>query len=133
MKKSGILHGEISKIVAELEHFDTILIGDAGMPFGDDVLFVDLAVSPGIPGFFDVLRAVLSELQVQKAYISAEMISQNAASYHRLNEMIGAGFPVEARPYEEIKAMSQKVKAHIRTGECAPYCNIILEGGVTFS
>jgi D-ribose pyranase len=35
MKKNGILHGEISKTIAELEHYDTILIGDAGMPCQD--------------------------------------------------------------------------------------------------
>lgn len=132
MKKNGILHGEISKIVAELEHFDIILIGDAGMPCPDGVKFIDLAVSPGIPGFFEVLDAVLSELKVQKGYISSEMIDKNAPAYKRLAEMVGDDFPLEAKPHEEIKAMSGKAKAHIRTGECTSYCNVILEGGVTF-
>ncbi|MHC1772822.1 MAG: D-ribose pyranase [Flexilinea sp.] len=132
MKKNGILHGEISKIVAELEHFDIILIGDAGMPCPEGVKYIDLAVSPGIPGFFDVLDAVLSELKVQKAYISSEMINKNTPAYQRLVKIIGDDFPVEAKPHEEIKSMSGKAKAHIRTGECTPYCNVILEGGVTF-
>ena len=48
MKKSGILHGDLSKIIAELEHFDTILIGDAGMPCPPGVKWIDLAVSTQI-------------------------------------------------------------------------------------
>mgnify|MGYP000748100275 CR=1 FL=1 len=43
MKKSGIFHGDLSKIIAELEHFDTILIGDAGMPCPSGVKWIDLA------------------------------------------------------------------------------------------
>lgn len=132
MKKSGIYHGEISKIVAELEHFDTILIGDAGMPCQPGVPFVDLAVCAGIPGFFDVLTTVLSELKVQKAYISSEMAEKSTPAYQRLLQMIGDDFPVEAKPHEAIKAMTRTAKVHIRTGECTPYCNVILEGGVTF-
>ena len=132
MKKSGIYHGEISKIVAELEHFDTILIGDAGMPCQPGVPFIDLAVCAGIPGFFEVLAAVLSELKIQKAYISSEMEEKSATAHQRLLEMIDTDFPVEERPHEAIKAMSRAAKVHIRTGECTPYCNVILEGGVTF-
>ncbi len=132
MKKSGIYHGEISKIVAELEHFDTNLIGDAGMPCQPGVPFIDLAVCAGIPGFFEVLAAVLSELKIQKAYISSEMEEKSATAHQRLLEMIDTDFPVEERPHEAIKAMSRAAKVHIRTGECTPYCNVILEGGVTF-
>ena len=71
MKKSGIFHGDLSKIIAELEHFDTILIGDAGMPCPPGVKWIDLAVCEGVPSFFDVLDAVLGELEVQRGVISS--------------------------------------------------------------
>lgn len=32
MKKIGLLHKELSKVIAQLAHEDMILIGDAGMP-----------------------------------------------------------------------------------------------------
>ena len=132
MKKNGVLHGEISKVIAELEHFDTIILGDAGMPCQPGVPLIDLAVSEGIPSFFDVLTAVLSELEVQKAYISSEMPGQSDQAYSRLMDLIDNEFPVKTLPHEELKSFSGKCKAHIRTGEFTPYCNIVLEGGVTF-
>jgi len=35
-------------------------------------------------------------------------------------------------PHEKFKALSKDSKAVIRTGECKPYSNVILESGVTF-
>lgn len=51
MKKKGIFHGDLSRIVAELEHYDMILIRDAGMPCPDGVEWIDLAVCEGVPPF----------------------------------------------------------------------------------
>ena len=132
MKKNGILHGEISKTIAELEHYDTILIGDAGMPCQDGVKWIDLAVSEGVPSFFDVLTVVLSELEVQRAIISREMKDHSPMAYARLQGILEDECPIEEIPHEELKQTSKKCKAHIRTGEFTPYCNVILEGGVTF-
>ncbi len=130
MKKTGNLHGEISKIVAELEHFDIILIGDAGMPCSDGVKFIDLAVSPGIPGFFEVLDAVLSELKFQKAYFSSEMIDKNAPAYKRLAEMVGDDF-LWYKPHERSKRVG-KAKAHIRPVNVHLTEMSSLEGGSNF-
>ena len=49
-----------------------------------------------------------------------------------LQDLIDDQFPLDAVPHEELKALSKSCKAQIRTGECIPYCNILLEGGVTF-
>lgn len=132
MKKRGIFHGELSRIIAELEHYDTILIGDAGMPCQPGAEWVDLAVCEGVPSFFDVLAAVLDELEVQRGYISAEMSEVSSNAYDHLKDLIDDAFPLEELPHEELKKRSAHCTAHIRTGECTPYCNIILEGGVTF-
>ena len=132
MKRNGIYHGEISKLIAELEHFDTILIGDAGMPCQPGVKLIDLAVCAGIPSFFDVLRTILYELKVQRAFISAEMAEVSPAARRQLAVLCGGEFPIDSIAHEELKRKSAAAKAHIRTGECTPYCNILLEGGVTF-
>ena len=132
MKKSGIFHGDLSKIIAELEHFDTILIGDAGMPCPSGVKWIDLAVCEGVPSFFDVLDAVLGELEVQRGVISSEMAGASPNAFIRVQDLIDDQFPLDAVPHEELKALSKSCKAQIRTGECTPYCNILLEGGVTF-
>lgn len=132
MKRSGVYHGEVSKVIAELEHFDTILIGDAGMPCQPGVKLIDLAVCAGVPSFFNVLKAILGELKVQRAFISSEMAAASPAAYRRLIDVCGEEFPIEAIAHDELKRQSGTAKAHIRTGECTPYCNILLEGGVTF-
>ena len=35
-------------------------------------------------------------------------------------------------PHDELKALSKNSKCVIRTGECKPYSNIILESNVSF-
>ena len=42
MKTSGILHPQLVRILAEIRHKDTIVIGDAGLPVPDGVERVDL-------------------------------------------------------------------------------------------
>ena len=34
--------------------------------------------------------------------------------------------------HEQFKVLSRQARAIVRTGECQPYCNIVLVAGVTF-
>lgn len=132
MKKVGVLHNELSKTIAEMAHEDTILIGDAGMPVPKGVKMIDLAVTDGVPGFFQVVEAVLTELLVQKAVIDKEMKEVSPHMRDHLEKLIDDEFPLEVRPHEDVKKLSKNVKAVVRTGEFTPYSNIILEAGVLF-
>lgn len=132
MKKIGILHGELSKVIAELAHEDMILIGDAGMPVPEGVRLIDLAVVKGVPSFIDVLRAVLSEMLVAKGIIDQEQAEVSPQMGSKIREIAGVGFPLEIRPHAEVKELSKKAKAVIRTGEFTPYSNIILEADCLF-
>lgn len=132
MKKVGVLHNELSKTIAEMAHEDTILIGDAGMPVPKGVKMIDLAVTDGVPGFFQVVEAVLTELLVQKAVIDKEMKEVSPHMRDQLEKLIGDEFPLEVRPHEDVKKLAKNVKAVVRTGEFTPYSNIILEAGVLF-
>ena len=58
MKRTGILHAELSGLVAAMGHGDTLVIGDAGLPVPPGVRCIDLAVSPGVPRFQQVVDAV---------------------------------------------------------------------------
>ncbi|HHV66002.1 MAG TPA: D-ribose pyranase [Peptococcaceae bacterium] len=131
MKKTGILNKDISEVIAGLGHTDTIAIGDAGLPIQDGPRRIDLAVSPGIPLFFDVLKAVLSEMEVQKITIASEMKDISPDVYKRIIEMF-MDIEVEMIPHSELKKRLVSTKAVIRTGEFTPYSNIILESGVIF-
>ncbi len=132
MKKRGILNGELSKLIAEMGHMDMILIGDAGMPVPKGVKLIDLAVVEGIPGFIDVLNAVLEDLKVEEAYIDVELKSVSPHMKERLDSVIDNQFKVNEIEHVKLKELSKDCKAVIRTGEFTPYSNIILKSGVVF-
>ena len=132
MKKTGLLHGEISKLIAEMAHNDMILIGDAGMPVPKEVQLIDLAVVNGVPSFPDVLKAVLSELCVAEGIIGIEINVQSPDMKKEMIDIVDAEFPLIEIPHSELKELSKSAKAVIRTGEFTPYTNIILKAGVLF-
>ncbi|RMJ20386.1 hypothetical protein PHISP_08744, partial [Aspergillus sp. HF37] len=65
MKRTTLLHAELSGLIAAFGHGDMLVIGDAGLPVPAGVRVIDLALTRGIPGVFDVLDAVLAELVVE--------------------------------------------------------------------
>lgn len=132
MKKGRLLHGEISWLIAEMAHADTILIGDAGMPVPPGVPLIDLALTEGMVPFIDALEIVLSELEVETAYIDEESKEFSPEKRQEILDIINDEFEVVSLPHDEIKEMSKSCKAVIRTGEFTPYANIILKAGVLF-
>ncbi len=131
MKKTTVINSDISRVISQMGHFDTLAIGDAGMPVPKGTEKIDLAVTNGVPSFMDVLKNVLSELEVQKIYLAEEIKTQNP----KILEEIKATLPETAIsfiPHEEMKQNLTKTHAFIRTGEMTPYANIILESNVVF-
>ena len=59
MLKTGIFHPQLARVLAELRHKDTIIIGDAGLPIPKGVERVDLGWRPGDPAYLDVLEEIL--------------------------------------------------------------------------
>lgn len=131
MKKTDLLNSEISYEISKMGHFDTIVIGDSGLPIPRDVKRIDLAVSKGVPCFLDVLRAVLEELNVQKATIATEMEAVNPDIYKKTVAMLD-NVKIEKVAHSQLKKQTKVSIAIIRSGEASPYSNIILESGVAF-
>lgn len=125
MKKTGILNAELAHVVATLGHGQMLVVGDAGLPVPPGVPCIDLAVSLGVPRFWDVLDAVLTEMEVERAVIASEAGSAVVAAFE-------ARFPVEAVSHEALKKMSEGAVAVVRTGEVVPYTNVVLVSGVPF-
>lgn len=132
MKKIGILHNELSQVLAQAGHEDLIVIGDAGLPVPPGVRCVDLALVRGFPGFIDTVKAVLTELHVQEAIIDEEMNQISPHIQERLKEVVNSQFPVKAIPHKQLQEIARRAKVIIRTGEFTPYSNIILVAGVLF-
>jgi D-ribose pyranase len=134
MKRNLLLNAELSQVIATMGHGDMLVLGDAGLPIpvGPSApQRIDLAVCPGTPCLSDVLKAVLSELEVQSAIIANEaLVSDTQALPHwYANQLQLTPMTVG---HEEFKKLCAKSRAMVRTGECTPYANVILVSGVTF-
>jgi D-ribose pyranase len=131
MKKKGVLNQPLSHVIAGLGHMDTLVIADAGLPIPDSTQRIDLAVCENVPAFADVLKAVLSELEVQEAIIAQELGQVSPHMNETIHGLLG-DIPIESVPHEEFKARTHSARAVVRTGEFTPYANIILIAGVIF-
>jgi D-ribose pyranase len=131
MLKSVLLNSEIAKEIAALGHTQNIVIADAGLPIGKDQRCIDLAVKRGLPSFIEVLKTVSSDLIIESYIYANEAVEQNATIYTQMMQIMD-GKGCRGVPHEEFKKLSQEAAVVIRTGECTPYANVILIGGVDF-
>lgn len=133
MKKTTLLHPELSQLIAALGHTDRIVIADCGLPIPAHVKRIDLALTQGIPSFNDTLRVVLSELVIEQAFVAEEWMGRTDGVREEAFRLLGDA-PVAAMPHAEFKAMiGREAVAVIRTGENTPYTNIVLQAGVAFA
>ncbi|MCF6418608.1 MAG: D-ribose pyranase [Furfurilactobacillus sp.] len=131
MKKTTVINSDLSRVIAQMGHFDTLAVGDAGMPVPAGTEKIDLAVTKNLPSFIDVLKNILSELQVQRIFLAEEMKTQNPKQLTAVKELL-PDVEIQFIPHNQMKADLSKAHAFVRTGEMTPYSNIILESGVTF-
>ncbi|WP_210128715.1 MULTISPECIES: D-ribose pyranase [unclassified Staphylococcus] len=129
MYKTGILNSEISKVLSDLGHTDTIIIADCGLPVPDGVKKIDLALTFGHPSFEEVFNVVKEHMAIEQLTIANEMIKQNSELYVKL---LAENIDMITESHETLKMYSKEAKAIIRTGEATPYANVILSSGVLF-
>ncbi|MFC2054285.1 D-ribose pyranase [Chloroflexota bacterium] len=128
MKKIGIINAPISTVIAHLEHSDMLTVADAGLPIPATTQRIDLALKPGVPGFLETLEVVLTEMFVERAYVSSDILDISPHIYTGIQELLGE-VPIEAMPHPNFKELSGSSKAIIRTAEFTPYANVILVAG----
>jgi len=132
MKKTMILNSDLSAVIARMGHTDTIAISDAGLPIPDSSTRIDLAVKRGLPSFLDVLETILYELEVEEITLAAEMVQDNPELYKKITEIFHL-VKINIVPHAEFKERTKSCRAVVRTGECNPFANIILQSGVAFT
>jgi D-ribose pyranase len=131
MKKMGILNQEISEVVAGMGHQDMLVVGDAGLPIPAGARRIDLALCPGVPGFLQTVQTIAGELKVERILVARETFAVSPQIGAGIKEIFGETAVVEIS-HDELKALSAKSRAVVRTGEFTPYANIILVSGVVF-
>ncbi|MNF66024.1 D-ribose pyranase [Pseudomonas sp. BF-R-01] len=134
MKKTPLLNIALSRLIASLGHGDMVVIGDAGLPVPPGVELIDLALTHGVPDFISTLKVVLSEMQVESHVLALEIMDKQPSALVTLDELNAEGSlgRRELLSHDQFKVLSRKARAIVRTGECQPYCNVVLVAGVTF-
>lgn len=131
MKKNGIINSNISEILTNMRHTDTICISDLGLPCPDNVKSIDISLKMGSPSFIDVLEEVYKDLKIEHI-ILAEEIKTNNKDIHEKILKIFNDVSIDYISHSDFKKKTQNCKAIIRTGEATPYANIILQSACIF-
>ena len=128
MKKKGILNSEISKVLSDLGHTDTICIADCGLPCPEGVKKIDVALTYGVRSFLEV---VLDDMAVEAITLAKEIMDENPELLKEVKQLL-KDVNINLVPHDELKKKTENTKAIIRTGENRPYANIILHSDVYF-
>jgi D-ribose pyranase len=131
MKKTMLLNSELSYVIATLGHMQTLVVADAGLPVPPETERIDLALTKGVPGAVETLTVILDEMQVEKVILAEEVKARNPQFLEAVQTLL-PGVPMEFVPHTTFKTMTSDARAVVRTGEFAPYANVILVSGVVF-
>lgn len=129
MRRDGLWHPRLMHVITAMGHTDTLVVADAGFPAPRHVECIDLGWWRGEPGFIPVLKAILTELVVEKATLADE--TRDPALVEALDEVL-SDVRIVRTTHEELKDASAAATAIVRTGEATPYANVILHAGVPF-
>jgi len=132
MRKGKLLNSKIVSVLSKMGHTDQLTVGDAGLPIPDTAERIDLALVKGMPGFMETVKAIEADMVIEKVILANEIRENNPEVLEALEKLF-EGIEIEFVSHEAFKEKTGTSKAVVRTGECTPYANIILQSGVDFS
>lgn len=121
-----LLNPEVAALIRRINHTQMLLIADRGFPVPDLRYGIDLSLTADIPTIPQVLAAVAPELPMDRLIVAEE---QEAASPERWAEHRRGSVKLEAVPHLEFKRLAALAVGYIRTGDAAPYGNVLIVGG----
>jgi D-ribose pyranase len=129
MKEIGIVNRELSRVLSEQGHGDLLMVVDAGfaIPKGADV--VDISLAQNSPLVIDTLQELKKFFSVEKLIFANDTKEVSPTLFKNIKKLFGKSVPVEMVTHPEIKEISKRVKAVIRTGDFTAYANVILVSG----
>ncbi|WP_308576167.1 D-ribose pyranase [uncultured Fusobacterium sp.] len=127
----------VEYVLGKAKEFDklTILNPAPAEPFPKDVKRIDLALEAGTPTLIQVLKPILSEMQVEEIILAREIHDHNIPVYAAIMKAFkeaGMDPKITEVSYEDFKKITHESEVIVRSGECSPYANIILKSGVIF-
>jgi D-ribose pyranase len=129
MQEVGIVNRELARVIAAQGHGDLLMVVDAGfaIPKGADV--VDISLAENTPMVIDTLRELKKFFSVEKLIFANDTKAVSPTLFNTIKKLFGKSVAVEMVTHPQIKEMSTKVKAVIRTGDFTAYANVILVSG----
>lgn len=118
MQKIGILNSEIAKVLADMGHTDTIVIGDCGLPVPDGVKKIDLALKLGTPRFWKLLKNLPNIWKLKKSMLLPKCRAKTKNAGSRCTNCLTAKnglLPttnILSRPPKPLKQLYVPVKQH---------------------
>lgn len=132
MKRFGVLNHRLAAAIAQMGHDDLMIVCDAGfgIDYDDPDKVIDLALVPGVPDLFTVLRAIRQELLVERfAVIDGSQVN-NPQVVQGAKEIFPDAIE-DARPNEWFHVEGyQQAKFIVRTGAWMPWGNVALWSGI---
>lgn len=124
MKKRGVINAALAGQLAALGHYDRFVICDMGFPVPKGATVIDLALVEGVPDLARTVKAVCSEVAVERLVLMDSVATANPALDARVRDVFRRQ-TLEFKPFEDLRAMADDAKFVIRTGEAAPCSNIL--------
>jgi len=129
MKEIGIVNRELSRLLSEQGHGDLLMVVDAGFAIPKSADVVDISLTENCPLVIDTLQELQKFFSVEKLIIADKTKEVSPTLFANITKLIGKDVPVEIVSHPQLKEMSAKVKAVIRTGDFTAYANVILVSG----
>ena len=134
MLKGKLIHPDIMAALALCGHGDKVLIADGNYPLdakSGDAKKVYLGLTPGLPTVTDVLAAVQSAVEIEKAEVMEPGDGTTPEIFGEFTEMLGGmelGKIGRWEFYDE--CCKESVRLAISTGEKRTFANILITIGV---
>lgn len=136
MLKGKLLNPEILRVLACSGHGSKILIADGNYPFNTgssgNATKVFLNLMPGIPKVTDVLEALLSCIEVEKAEVMLPADGHTPEIFNEFKQVLPKSLQLDGLDrfqfYEEVR--KQNTSLVIATAEQRVYANLLLTIGV---
>ncbi|MBS3770862.1 MAG: D-ribose pyranase [Bacteroidales bacterium] len=129
MKETGIVNRDLAHVLSKQGHGDMLLVADAGFAIPEGVETIDLSLSENQPMVLDVLNEFKKFFSVEKLILAEETQQVNPTHFNKVSRAFGQDIEVETIPHAQLKELSYKVKAIVRTGDFTANGNIILVSG----
>ncbi len=130
MRRGGVINTRLSAALAALGHDDILLVTDAGFPIVYDDRVIDLALVPNVPDLFTVLRAIRSEIWVERFAVIEDAKQHNPVVWKGVAEVFPDAI-ASTMPNAWFHGEGwRSAKFVVRTAAWLPWGNVALFSGI---